>query len=170
MKNIYDKPAIEFTTVAREYCLLMENVSKYSKEDFMTVASRMLALLYLKAHVLPEVKPILDGALEETVDEEMYESVRVAIKEKLADKDEYLEVFKDDMHLSEEPLTAEISEDMADIFQDLRNFCDRYRQGIDEIMNDALAEVVDKFRTYWGQRLCNALRALHAGQFATEEN
>ena len=161
-KEIYSKNIIEFVTVAREYCVLMENIDKYSKIDFIKVSARFLPFLYIKASVLPEdIATVLDGDLEETVDEFAYEEVRKAIRRKLTRHDEYLEVFKDDMVRSEEPVPANISEDMADIYQDIRNFCDQYRLGVEDVQNDAVAVVTEKFRTYWGQRLCNALRALH---------
>lgn len=167
---LYSKNVVEFATVAREYCRLAENVEKYTKADFIKVASRMLPLLYLKASVLPDdLQPVLDDDLEDFVDEYTYETVRSAIRRKLTRHDDYLEVFKDDMHLSDEPIVANISEDMADIYQDLYNFCEQYSMGVDEIMNDSLCTVVSHFRTYWGQRLCNAQRALHSALFGTDD-
>lgn len=169
-KEIYAKNVVEFATVAKEYCVLMENIDKYSKADFIKVSARFLPFLYIKASVLPEnMATILDGDLEETVDEFMYEDVRKKIRRKLTSHDEYLEVFKDDMARSEEPIPANISEDMADIYQDVRNFCDQYRLGIDEIQNDAIVAVSEKFRNYWGQRLCNALRALHSALYSGDD-
>lgn len=169
-EEIYAKNIVEFATVAREYCVLMENVEKYSKVDFIKVSARMLSLLYLRASLLPEdVATVLDDELEEFVDEYTYETVRKAVRRKLTRHDEYLEVFKEDMQRSEEPVPANISEDMADIYQDLMNFCEQYRLGIEDVQNDAIASVIDKFRTYWGQRLCNALRALHCALYSGDE-
>ncbi|MCQ2204867.1 MAG: DUF5063 domain-containing protein [Bacteroidales bacterium] len=169
-KKIYAKNIIEFATVAHEYCVLMENIDKYSKADFIKVSSRLLPLLYIKASLLPEdVATILDTDLEEAVDEFTYETVRKAIRRKLTRHDEYLEVFKEDMERSEEPVPANISEDMADIYQDIMNFCEQYRLGIEDVQNDAIATVSEKFRTYWGQRLCNALRALHCVLYSGDD-
>ncbi|MBP5364356.1 MAG: DUF5063 domain-containing protein [Bacteroidales bacterium] len=168
-KVIYSKDVVEFTTVAYEYCTFAENTAKYSKSDFLKVASKMLPLLYVKVSLLPRVEPELDDVLEDFVDEFTYEQIRSAIRAKITRHDDYLEVFKDDMHLSEVPIDAQISEDMADIYQDLKNYCERYRMGIDEISHDALAEVTENFERYWGQRLCNALRALHAALYSGDD-
>ena len=167
---VFSRNAMEFATVAREFCVFAENVAQYSKADYLKVASRLLPLLYVKVSILPDAKPVLDeDGLEEVVDEQTYESVRIAIRAKLSAHDDYLEVFKEDFKYSETPITASISEDMADIYQDLRNFCEQYQSGVDEIMNDALANVSEKFRSYWGQRLCNALRAIHSALFSGDD-
>jgi len=169
-EEIYSKPIVEFTTMAHEYCVLMENVDKYSKVDFIKVSARLLPLLYVRASLLPEnVATVLDDELEEFVDEFAYENVRKAIRRKLTRHDEYLEVFKDDMQRSEEPVPANISEDMADIFQDLMNYCEQFRLGIEDVQNDAIVCVGEKFRNYWGQRLCNALRALHCALYSGDD-
>ena len=36
-------------------------------------------------------------------------------------------------------------------------------------MNDALHAVIDDFKHYWGQRLCNAQRALHCALYSGED-
>lgn len=166
---LYSKNVIEFTTVAHEYCVFMENIEQYSKADFIKVASCMLPLIYVKVSVVPEVEPMIDGVLEDFVDEFAYERVRTLIRKKITKHDDYLEVFKEDMNHSETPIIATISEDMADVYQSLKNFCETYRLGVDEAMNDALYAVVDDFKHYWGQRLCNAQRALHCALYGGED-
>ncbi len=167
--KVYSHRVVEFVTVAREYCLLLENTQKYTKADFLKVVSQMLPLLYLKASMLPSFEQLLDEDPQDYVDEYTYEQIRIAIRRKLTRHDDYLEVFKDDMQLSETPVVANISEDLADIYQDLFNFCEAYRIGVDEIMNDALYKVSDQFRNYWGQRLCNAQRAVHSTLYGPDD-
>ena len=166
---VYSKNVIEFATVAREYCVFAENALKYSKADYMKVASRLLPLLYMKGALLPEIKEVSDEQLPEVVDYETYESVRRAIRERLSSHDRYLTTFKEGFEMSESPIMATISEDMADIYQDIRNFCEQYHCGDDAVMYDAVAVVADKFRTYWGQRAANALSALNAALYSGDE-
>ncbi len=168
LNKAFSRSTIEFATVAREYCFFAENAAKYTLKDYVKVASRLLPLLYIKASVLPELEQQSDFALEEYVDYQTYEVVRCSIRAKLAAHDEYLEVFKEDFKYSDSPIVASISEDMADIYQDVRNFCEQYQTGVDDLMNDAIVVVVEKFRTYWGQRLCNALQALHNLLYSSE--
>ncbi len=166
----YHKNVIEFVTVAREYCVLIENVNKYSRYDFVKVTAQILPLLYLKTALLPHFEPMLEDDLMDGLDEFAYEERRKALRSKLGNIDDYLEVFREDMRLSETPVIANISEDLADIYQDLYNFCSSYRDGINEIMNDAICRVVENFQTYCGQRLCNAQRALHNALYCEDLN
>jgi hypothetical protein len=50
---------------------------------------------------------------------------------------------------------------MTDIYQDLKNFLLLYQTGTNDVMNDALWECRLNFESYWGQKLVNALRAVH---------
>ena len=65
------------------------------------------------------------------------------------------------MAYSDTPIKATISEDLADIYQDIKDFVSVYRLGFDETMNDSLAVCKENFGLYWGQKLVNTLRALH---------
>ena len=54
-----------------------------------------------------------------------------------------------------------ISEDMADIYQDLRDFTAIYSRGLEEIMNDAAWELKERFIEHWGKKLLRTLTPLH---------
>ncbi len=166
---VYSKEVIEFVTVAKEYCNFIETSSQYSRQEFVTIATRILPLTYLKASLLPQVDFELDEAIEKTVDEMTYVQVRESLNFKLGRFSDYLEVFTEDMKHSDTPVIAFISEDLSDIYQDLKDFVFAYRLGVNEIMNDALAELMESFRNYWGQKLVNTLRALHAILYNSEE-
>ncbi|MCU4155452.1 DUF5063 domain-containing protein [Carboxylicivirga sp. A043] len=159
---VYSKNVIEFVTVAKEYCTFLETADEINRKQFVTVATRIIPLLYLKASVLPKVEPELEETIEKTVDEMTYAQIQEGVTAKLGRFNDYLEVFNTDMQRSDTPVIAFIGEDMADIYQDLKDFISAYRLGVTEIMNDALAEVVTNFELYWGQRMVNTLRALHA--------
>lgn len=158
---IYQPATLEFATVAREYCILLDNAERYSRSDFVRVAARMFALLYLKASLLPAAEAAEVGWQPEVVDEREYERVRRQVSRRMARFDDYVEVFHEDFAQSDGPVAASISEDMADVYQDIRDFCEGYHSGDDAAMTEALRVVAEHFRDYWGQRLCNGLRALH---------
>lgn len=168
-QQAFSRGALEFATVAREYCVFAENAGRYAKADYLRVASRLLPLLYMKAALLPETRRASDDDLPEIVDYETYESVRRGVRARLTSHDDYLTAQKEDFRLSETPIAASISEDMADIYQDVRNFCEQYHSGDNAVMNDALALVADKFRSYWGQRACDALGAIHAALYGGDD-
>ena len=163
--TVYSKNVIEFVTVCREFCKWLEDGDIKSRKEFAGTSLKILPLLYLKTSVLKKPELILDDFLENFVTEDNYEYVRTRIKTIMGKFDDYLEVFTQDIQLSESPLTSSVSENIADIYQDIKDFILNYRTAVTEIMNDALAEVLNKFEIYWGQQLVNVLRAIHQAYY-----
>ena len=85
----------------------------------------------------------------------------------MADKDDYLDVFVEDMIYSDQPIGKNISEDLADIYQDIRDFIFIFQLGLNETMNDALFTCQENFKSLWGQKLVNTLRALHEVKYSS---
>ncbi|MDH6303955.1 hypothetical protein M2459_000286 [Parabacteroides sp. PF5-5] len=165
---IYERNTLEFVTVALEYCSLMESVGQLSMFSFVDKTTKMLPLLYVKATLLPEILLDDDAEPEYTVTEEMYESVRNKIADLLGEQDSFLETFHPDMQYSDTPIAAFISENLADVYQDTGNFVSMFRQGNEEVMRNAIALCQINFCEYWGQRLLNALKALHAVRYSDD--
>ncbi|GGK08239.1 DUF5063 domain-containing protein [Parabacteroides faecis] len=166
---IYERNTLEFVTVALEFCTFVETAGERELFDFMDKAVKLLPLLYLKATLLPEVEPDEDDEPELTVTEDMYESVRNRIAELLGEKDSYLETFHPDMQYSDTPIAAFISENLADVYQDVGNFVSLFRQGNEEVMLQSIALCRTNFQEFWGQQLLNALKALHAARYSDDE-
>jgi len=100
------------------------------------------------------------------VTEEDYLYVREQVEQLLGADDSYLEVFHPDMSLSDTPIAAFVSENIADVYQELKDFAASYQLGEVDIMNDALVVCLEAFGQHWGQKLLNAMRALHALRFS----
>lgn len=170
-KVIFDKNVAEFVTVAAEYCLFMENVGDKKRDQFIDTLLKVLPLLYVKAALLPEVMPMSYEDLETCVTEEDYAVISQRISKLMADMDDYLDVFVEDMKYSDAPVRKCISEDLTDIYQDLKNFIFSFKTGINDTMNDALALCQEHFKEYWGQVLVNTMRPLHQIKYnSTDEN
>ena len=116
--------------------------------------------------MLPPCESIGMTEPETFVNESDYEVVRLSVAGVMGERDDYLDVFLDDMRYSDTPIRKTISEDLADIYQDVKNFVSVYRLGFDETMNDALAICEENFALYWGQTLVNTMRALHEVKYA----
>lgn len=166
---IFDRNVVEFVTVAAEFCKFMEQAEGAKRSAFIDTSLKILPLLYLKTSMLPECKTIGDEALETFVTEETYEILRMNLSAILAEKDDYLDVFVSDMKYSDQPITKFISEDLADIYQDIKDFIFVFQLGLNETMNDSLAICQENFRLYWGQKLVNTLRALHDAKYTQGE-
>ena len=158
---IFDKNSIEFVTVAAEYCGFIERARGVEPGAFVDTALKILPLLYLKASLIPECEMIGEEDLEVFVTEEDYECVQYSIAQVLGAQDDYLEVFHPDMAYSDTPIKKCISEDLADIYQDLKDFIGVFQLGMKTTMNDSLYVCKEHFAEYWGQRLVNTMRALH---------
>jgi len=163
---VYSKKVIEFVTVAAETCLFLEHTSEFSKTDFVEKIVKILPLLYLNASLTDIPESVYEDIPERFVNEEDYQYVRQQVEQLLGSDDSYLEVFHPDMALSDTPIAAFVSENMADIYQELKDFAANYQLGDIDIMNDALVACLDAFGEHWGQKLLNALRALHAVRFS----
>lgn len=158
---IFDKNAVEFVTVAAEFCGFMERVSDMKRRDFVDKSLKLLPLLYLKASLLPACERMEESDPETFVTETDYEVVRSSVASLLGEYDDFLEVFLDDMAYSDTPIHQNISECLADIYQPLKDFICVFQLGLEQTMNDSLAICRGLFAEFWGQRLVNVMRALH---------
>ena len=165
---VYSKDAIEFVTVAVQYCAFLENFEEITETELTDKLTKLLPLLYLKASLVPETDTVNDEEPEITVTEDIYNFITSKLYNVYVNNDTYLEVFLQDMKYSETPISASISEDLADIYQDIKNFITIFERGITENMNDALYVCMENFKAYWGQKLVNVLRALHSLKYSTE--
>ena len=160
-ETVFSQYTIDFARVALEYCAIVEKTKESDKKTFVANLTKVLPLLYLKVSVIPKITMDYESDLGAKVDENLYAQVENRISELLGDDDLYLETFHPDIKLSDSPVAVKISEDLADIYQDLGNFIAVFKNGQKETMNDSLLLCIENFKRYWGQRLVNALRALH---------
>lgn len=168
-KIIYSNGVIEFVTVCAETIRFLTSSEEYTKKDLVDRALKLLPLVYLKVTLLPETDRVLEEEeLEDFVSETEYEYLRESLATRLGESDRYLDVDEEDGGYGEEVRSADVSEDLADVYQDLQNFMMRFQMGNEAVMNDALAELTDHFHTYWGMRLLSALRALHRIRWSEE--
>lgn len=165
-KVIFERNSVEFVTVAAQYCTFLEDVQGMEREEFVDTVLKILPLLYVKALLLPEMELIDDGEeLETYVTEETYASMNAQLADIMGDRDDYLDVFVEDMKYSDQPVTRYISEGLADIYQDIKDFIFVFKQGVNLNMHNVLATCQENFKLYWGQKLVNTLRALHEVRF-----
>ena len=164
---VFSRNTVEFVTVAAEFCAYIERANEHSRKEFIDTLLKLLPLLYIKAQMLPEGEAINEDELETFVTEETYEVVRITLAELLTQYDTYLDVFVAEMKYSDTPVTKSISEDLSDIYQDVKNFVTQFQIGINETMHDAILECREHFSLYWGQTLVNTLRALHELKYNT---
>ena len=159
---IYAPVTLDFVTVSVEFCSFLEKMEVTSRTEWIKTILRILPLLYVKATLLPSVELLDDEVSEIFVSEQDYMLISKQVASILGEEDVYLDVFVEDMKYSDRPVSSFVSEDIADIYQDIRNFVSVYQHGLEEAMISALNSCSENFRLYWGQKLVNVLRPLHA--------
>lgn len=167
---VYSPTVIDFVTVAVEFCVFLEKEETITREKWIDKMLKLLPLMYIKASLLPKTVEINDEQSETFVKEEDYVRVAASVSSIMGEEDVYLDVFVEDMKYSERPISAFVSENIADIYQDVRNFVSVYQYGLTDQMNDALLVCKQNFQTYWGQKLINVLRPLHSIFYNGDEN
>ena len=162
--SVYERDILELVTVAVEFCAYVENAAEKDRKIFISTMQKLLPLLYLKGVLTPkyELTEECDAdSLSSFVSMENYDIVRNNVAFVMGEYDSFLDVFVEDMKYSDTPILSSVSENIADIYQDLKNFVCAYKDGTEEMRYDAIVMCKSNFENYWGQRLVNVLRALH---------
>lgn len=168
---VYSHDVLEFVTVAVQYCALVEQDESLERRTFVDTILKLLPLLYIKGALIPKYEPLVSNImLQEYVSEENYDIVRNNIAYIMGEQDDYLDVFVEDMKYSDSPILCTISENVADIYQDLKNFVCAMKDGMEDVMEEALYECKCNFENYWGIKVANIMRALHEVRYKMEDD
>jgi hypothetical protein len=166
---VYSRNVVEFTAAAVEFCKYAEHAGEMKGDELLKILQRLLPYLYIKASLLPSLEPFFEDGNEKFVTEADWLRIHDILKDKFGTADDYLEVFDEKINDTEGPVVSSISENMADIYQDLKDFLLLYQTGTQEVMNDAVWECRLNFENFWGQKLTNSLRAIHKFIYSGEE-
>lgn len=151
----------EFITISAEFCLFIEKTITFSTFDFLDKSRKILSLLYLKGSLLPKTEYELNEDIETFVTEEDWYYVHDSIQKKLGTYDEYKDIQISETTNKQEVVSLSIAEDIADVYQDIKNFISLVNMGTEDTMQDALVECHTNFDEFWGQKTVNALKAIH---------
>lgn len=157
---LYAPAVLDFIRVSTEYCKCLEQCQGMQRAEFCRVMRGLLPMIYLKMTLIGTV-PEAAGWNEQQLTEEDYDFVRTAVSQVMGEHDDFLDVFVEDFKYSEQPVLSTVSENLADIYQSLRELAATFSEGYEEAMQVALYETAEEFKLQWGQKLLNALRAIH---------
>ena len=164
-----DDRVVEFVTRAAEYSTFVENTGNFSKKDFIRKALLLLSDLYHLMLSLPPVENATNATNEKFVTEKDWHSIYHKVSEKLGYHNDYLDVYDPVSKEQEEVSVVTLGDNLADMYQDIKDFVTLYSMGNDEVMMDALWECQMNFEEYWGHKTLNALRVLHRIYFGNED-
>ena len=148
-------PAHRFAQLAERYCAWAEHAPASNEQEAVT-ARELLAELYSLALTLPDgmADPEVDAPrIDDAVWKRMYERFgTLPIR--------YYAVVADPSVVPpEEAVVGDASDDLADIYRDLRAGLDLYRAGL---LPNAVWEWRFHFEVHWGAHALGCLVALHA--------
>ena len=162
-----DDPIREFTAQARTYCSFIEDGHAPNSWIFAQRCLTQLLCLYHLALQLPEIAPASED-LFENIKQDAWNAVRENIAKTLA-RDYYWEVFEPLEQDQPEPVLGSLSDDLADIWRDLKPGVAMMETGSAALVSDVVWQWRISFETHWGQHAATAIAALHAicfGPFA----
>ena len=159
---------LDMYTVANEFCIFTESAEKYNPEEVIQYYAKICPLLYLKGAILPQVHADEDFPGERFVNEDQWESIYNSLLTLFADIDEFYTLSYESADTV--PLKASISEHLADVYQDMKDFVLLYQKNLAYAKQNAVYECRTLFVTHWGIRLAALLPALHAVAFRPEHS
>jgi len=166
---VYSKNVLEVLTLANEFCLFLEKAESYSREELIGFLQKVFPLIYLKAALLPEIQVEDEEAIEHYVTEEEWESIFSVLRIKFGEDDIFF--FIDHHEKSNtDPLRASLSENIADIYQDLKDFLILYQKPLKTFKENAVRDLRYLFETRFGYRIVNSQAALHYLLYKESDN
>ena len=154
--NTISQAVLEMITVANEYCLFFEKAENYPTEEILNYFQKIGPLLYLKGTLLPQIATDDPGLGERFVTEEQWEQIFKVLRDKFGENDIY--------HTHDhnfDSVQASLSDNVADIYQDMKDFILLYQKNTETARQHAIAQCRDHFSWHWGPALLHALAAVH---------
>lgn len=158
---IYSQGVTEFITISAEFCLFVEKALTIPPAEFLDKTRKILSLLYLKGSLFPKTDYQANDEIETFVTEEDWYFVHDSIQKQLGPFDVYKDIQISEATGNPEIVTSSISEDIADIYQDIKNFISLVNMGTEDTLQDAVGECTINFEEFWGQKTVRALKAIH---------
>lgn len=154
------KPVLETVAVAQEFCNYIDESESKSVKGIMEFLHRILPLLYLKGTFLPNIAVEYPEANERYVTQEQWENIFTMLRDKFGNEDEYW-IINPDLLNENEPIKASMAENIADIYQDMKDFVLLFKKNTHAARQNALNECKVLFKTHWGFRIGNIIPKIH---------
>jgi hypothetical protein len=151
---------LEFLRVAHEYCVFSEKIEIKNQEEAREFFLKIGPLIYLKGELLPDIEPEYPEASERYVTEEEWQGIFNLFRALFGDKDEFYHVNYEEA-AEFEAVKASLSENFADIYQDLKDFILLYQKNSQAARQNAIHDCKALFASRWGHKMLSNLRYLH---------
>ena len=164
---IYSQEAIEFVTVANEFCKLLENLNDFTLTEFVKNTYKISSLLHLKALNFPKPDIKNKTASETFITEADWHFIDHAISQKLGQFEVYTEIREPAN--TDTPIEISMSECLTDTYQDLKDFTQIYHIASEDVIINAMNDCKTNFEQIWGPRILAVLKEFHNLLYGNEE-
>lgn len=158
---VYSGEMLEFVRAANACCEFFEGLKGTDGRTFIRDSVRHLSWVYASFLLIGETEPVFESPAEPSVTEQDWSALFQRIAMILGPHNDVLRMAGEEEFDRSELVPHTISEDLADLYQELRDFTGIYSRGMEELMNDAAWELNEHFAEHWGMKLLRALQALH---------
>lgn len=158
---VYSEAMLAFVKAANDCCLYLEELKGEEGKEFIPEAIKHLSALYHTFLHIGDTTAVYDSSSEPAVSEQDWSSLFQRIAAILKEHNDMVRIAGENEFDRSELVNHTISEDIADVYQELKDFTSIYSRGIEELMNDAAWELGERFTEHWGTKLLRALSALH---------
>ncbi len=158
---IYSQEVLEFLRSSQNFCRWIEDREVSDVKSYVQQGLKILPQLYSLMISIPATEPAFDEGVEKFVSEEDWSMVYKKFAEILGSMNDYNDIADKAEYDRSELIIRQISEDISDIYQDIRDFLEVFQNSPEEIMNDALWECKIQFENSWGDKVLRVSRAMH---------
>ena len=158
---VYSGEMVALVKAANETASYLEDLKGKAATDFVSEAPILLTSVYQAMLNTLKTEPVFENGTEPVVSEQEWAAVYQQVAGILGAGNSFLRPAEEEEFDRSELVTHTISEDLADVYQELRDFTTNYSRGMEEIMNDAAWELRERFYEHWGKKLLRALLAIH---------
>jgi len=159
--HVYSEVVLRFVNFGKDYTDLLSVPLPEERRDFISRLLEIMPAMYSAIMEIPVTSPVFEEGNEKFVSEEEWSGVYQKMAALLGSQNEYVDIPEEDEYDRLEVISRDLSEDLSDIYQDIKDFLELYRNGNEEIMNDALWECRMNCERYWGEKALRASRILH---------
>lgn len=158
---VYSSALVEFVLAANDCCAFLEQLKGNEGRTFIEDSVKHLSSVYTTFLNTGDTEPVFETPPEPTVTEQEWSALFQRIALILGPHNDILRMAREGEFDRSELVNHTIAEDLADLYQELRDFTSIYSRGLEELMNDAAWELKVRFTEHWGAKLLRALQALH---------
>jgi hypothetical protein len=163
LNKLKSNQVLELIRVAHEYCVFTEGLEKKTLIETLSFYQKVIPLLYIKGSLLPTVEVSDESLNERFVNEAHWETVFMALREKLGEDEYYWQV-----DINKEMKKSSLAENLADVYQDLKDFVELFQKNQIAAKENAVFEIRKFFAVHWGPISITTLPEIHKLLYAKE--